>query len=343
MEVKEIKNKEIWEGFLAKCSEKTFLNAWNWGAFQETMGSRIWRLGFFENSELVSVALVVKNQAKRGSFLLVPHGPNIITKDLVTKYRIAEALLKELKSIGAEEGVDFLRLGCIWENNPENASVFEKLGFRLAPIHAHPEASWKLDISLSEEKILSEMRKTTRYLIRQAEKNSDIEVVQSRRVENLNVFDVMQQELVKHQHFIPFSLEYMKNEFYSFDSDEQVALFFGKYKGEVVAGSFVLFWSGIGFYHHAVLSPQHHDLPISYLMQWQAIKEAKKRGCVLYDFWGFVDPQKNPKHPWAGPTLFKMGFGGRAYHYLKTYDFPLSFKYYLTFLFEKLRKAKRGL
>ena len=82
---------------------------------------------------------------------------------------------------------------------------------------------------------------------------------------------------------------------------------------------------------------------IPYLLQWEAIKEAKNRGCKMYDFWGFTDPKKEPRHPWAGPTLFKMGFGGRAYEYVKTRDLPLSRKYWLTYIFEKLRKAKRRL
>jgi lipid II:glycine glycyltransferase (peptidoglycan interpeptide bridge formation enzyme) len=78
-------------------------------------------------------------------------------------------------------------------------------------------------------------------------------------------------------------------------------------------------------------------------LQWEAIKEAKKRGCVLYDFWGYVDPKKEPNHPWAGPTLFKMGFGGNAHEYVKTQDLPLSWKYLPTAFFEKVRKIRRHL
>ena len=64
---------------------------------------------------------------------------------------------------------------------------------------------------------------------------------------------------------------------------------------------------------------------------------------MLYDFWGYVDPKKEPSHPWAGPTLFKMGFGGEAHEYVKTQDLPLSWKYLPTALFEKVRKIRRHL
>lgn len=339
MLIKEITEKQIWERFLLSCEEKTFLNSWNWGEFQKAMNNKIWRFGFYEE-ELVSVALIVKTIARRGTFLVVPHAP--VSKG-ENKKEVLKTLLEKLKELGKQEKADFIRINPVWQRSDENNKIFEELGFRPAPIHAHPESSWKLDIIPSEEELLSNMRKTTRYLIRQAEKNRDIEIIQSNDIKDLDILDKIQEEVVKVQHFIPFSMEYIKNEFSVFNSDKQVSLFFGKYRGKIVAASFVLFWSEIGFYHHAALSPQYHSLPISYLMQWEAIKEAKKRGCRLYDFWGYVNPQKNPKHPWAGPTLFKMGFGGKAYEYVRTMDYPLSFKYWLTYIFEKIRRTKRGL
>jgi len=105
----------------------------------------------------------------------------------------------------------------------------------------------------------------------------------------------------------------------------------------------VIFWSGIGFYHQAASRGEYSKYSIPYLLQWEAIREAKRRGCKLYDFWGYTDPKAYPKHPWAGPTLFKMGFGGTAYEYVKTQDLPLSWRYWPVFVFESLRKIKRGL
>lgn len=347
MEVREIDNKNTWEDFLLGCEEKTFLQSWNWGEFQKLMGNKIWRLGIYDNSgNLFSVALVVKMIAKRGKFLLVPHGPafaNAQARKPDIKYETIKTLLEKLKEIAKEEKVDFIRISPIWERNEENNKIFKGLGFKSAPIHMHPEASWKLDIQPSEGELLMNMRKTTRYLIRQAQKDNDIEVFQGKDINDIEVFYKIHLQVVRTQKFVPFSLKYLKNEFSVFNKDSQIVIFFGKYRGEIIAASYVLFWSGIGFYHHAALLPKFHKIPVSYLLQWRAIKEAKKRGCVLYDFWGYVDPKTQAKHPWAGPTLFKMGFGGRPFEYVKTQDFPLSRKYWLTSLFEKLRKIKRGL
>jgi len=348
MKVRTINEKSIWEDFLlegGRCEEKTFLNSWNWGEFNRMMGNKTWRLGIYEDNSLVAVALIIKIQAKRGTFLFLPHGPATalaVADKPNIKYEILKTLLKELKEIAKEGKVSFIRIAPIWERNEENIKVFKDLGFRPAPIHIHPEVTWELDITPPEEDLLMNMRKTTRYLIRQAEKNKDIEILQSKNLGDTEIFNKLYQEVVDRHHFVPFSLNYLKNEFSAFNPDNQISLFFGKYKGEIIASAFILFWSKKAFYHQAALSLKYPKIPVSYLLQWRAIQEAKKRDCEVYNFWG-IAPNEDPKHPWAGLTLFKMGFGGNKKEYVKTQDFVLSKKYWLTFLFEKLRRTKRGL
>lgn len=337
MGIREIKSKEIWENYLSGCGEKTFLQSWNWGEFQEKMGNKIWRLGVYDKEELSFVLLAVKIAAKRGTFLLVQHLPPITIE-------ILKILLAELRRIGREEKADFIRMAPLLARREENNKIFKNLGFRNSPMHANAyEATWKLDITLPEEELLKNMRKTTRYLIRQAERNLDIVIEKSDSLESVEIYQRLNREVAKRQNFAPFSDEYVKNEFEVFAKDNRCLWLFGKNRGELAAGALVVFWSGIGFYHQAASLAKFAKFSIPYLLQWEAIKEAKRRGCKLYDFWGYIDPQRNPNHPWAGPTLFKMGFGGGAFEYVKTQDFPLSGKYWLINIFENLRKIKRGL
>ena len=351
MEIKEIENKEVWEHFLFNCQAKTFLSSWNWGEFQKMMGNKIWRFGIFEGTELISLALVIKIVARRGIFIFLPHGPNIREQEIKKKKQVLEILLKKLKEVGKKEKASFIRISPIWESNEENNKIFKELGFREAPMHMHPELTWELDITPSEERLLMGLRKTTRYLIRQGEKNKEIEIFKSQKIEAIELFNNLYQKTKERHQFVPFSLNYLKNEFLTFQPDNQILVFWGKYKNKVISSAIILFWSGIGFYHHGASSLKYPKIPLSYLLQWEAIKEARKRGCKLYNFWGIAPISMinnqlsiiNPKHPWAGLTLFKMGFGGYKKEYLKTQDFPLSKKYWLTFIFEKLRKTKRGL
>lgn len=339
MEIREITEKKEWEDFLLECKDKTFLHSWNWGEFQNEMREKVWRFGVFKDNQLIAVSFVVKIVAKRGSFLLVPHGP--VSKKLVPE--ILEPLFLHLKGLGEKEGVSFIRINPVWKRGEGVEDEFERLKFRKASMQMHPEASWKLDISKDEDDLLSDMRKTTRYLIRQTQKNEDITIEKSANIKDIELFSTMHKEVSKRQKFVPFSIEYLSNEFSSFAKDNEILLLFGKYKGEIAAASFVIFWSGIGFYHHAASLPKFSKHSIPYLLQWEAMKEAKKRGCIMYDFWGYVNPKEHPSHPWAGPTLFKMGFGGSAHEYVKTYDYPLNKGYWKTWLFETARRVKRGL
>ena len=343
LKIKEINNKEIWENFLLKCKEKTFLDSWNWGEFQKKEGEKIWRLGIYESEELVALALVIKIKAKRGTFLFVPHGPNINNQPR-NNNQVLETLLDELKVIAKKEKANFIRIAPIWERNEENIKIFKDLKFRKAPIHMHPEITWEMDVVPTEEELLMGMRKTTRYLIRQAQKNNDIEIIQSQNIEKLKRFDEIYCATARRHHFVPFSLDYLQNQFSSFLEDDQISIFLGKYKREVVSAAVVVFWQNIGFYHHGASLSKYNKVPVSYLLQWEAIKEAKRRGCEIYNFWGIAPVNsKLRKHPWAGLTLFKMGFSGFKKEYVKTQDFPISSMYLLTNIFEKLRKAKRGL
>jgi len=322
---------------------KTFLQSWNWGEFQKSLGNKIWRFGIYENPQLISVALAIKHSAKRGSFLLVPHGPVINNQDPRYNNQILKTLSEKLKILAREEKADFIRVSPILERTEENNKLFKELGFRLRPLYTHPESSWKLNIQPDENQLLAGMRKTTRYLIRQAERDKDLEIFQSFSIEDIDKFNQMHLEVVKNQKFIPFSLEYFRKEFTSFSIDNQIALFFAKYKEEIVAASYGIFWSEMGFYHHAALLPEYKKIPAAYLLQWQVIKEAKKKGCRIYDFWGYSDPVKNPNHPYSGPTLFKMGFGGYKDEYVKTQDLIVSQKYWINYFVETIRRIKRGL
>lgn len=347
MEIREINpsvdGKQEWENFLEICSEKTFLHSWNWGEFNLTSGQKIWRFGIYENDKLISVVLVLKISARRGTFLFIPHGPVTINfLKPVDKQKILELIVKHLENIIKEEKISFLRISPIWEKILENASIFEDSQFRQAPIHMHPEITWELGINLPEEELLLNMRKTTRYLIRQAEKNPDIEIIKSKDIKDLELFWPVYKETAKRHNFTVFSKKYLENEFEIFSKDNQISLFLGKYKGKIVSAAIFVFWQDMCFYHHSGSLSEYKKVPVSYLLQWQAIKEAKKRGCRIYNFWG-ITSISNKNHPWYGLSMFKIGFGGCVKEYIKTQDLIISSKYWFNYIIEVIRRMKRRL
>lgn len=337
LEVRAITDKDQWELFMSSQAERTFLNSWNWGEFCQAMGKKIWRIGIFERDECIGAALVSRVISKRGTYLLIQHGPSIKISNLLSEFT------SFLRNLAQLEGCSFIRINPLLEASKEYYQFLASYGFRNAPMHANAyESTWKLDLIPSEEELFQNMRKTTRYLIRQTLKNKDIEIVKSVVPDDAKIFHELITKAAGKQHFTPFSKEFVENEFKVFSKENDALWIFGRYRGEPAACALIIFWSEIAFYHQAASDPLYAKLSIPYLIQWEAIKEAKKRGCTWYDCWGFTDPQQYPNHPWAGPTLFKMGFGGEKREYVKTQDLPLNWKYWVDFAVEKLRAKKRG-
>ncbi len=341
MNIKEIADKSQWENFVSQNGEATFLNSWNWGEFNKNTGEKIWRVGIFDGDELQAVALIIKVMAKRGSFLFVPQGP--VTKIPNTKYQIpniSNELFAFLKKLGEKERVNFIRISPILENNSENLNIFKSGGFRNAPVHMmHPETTWLLDITKSEDEIFKEMRKTHRNLIRRAGKEG-IEIIQSADEKYLKSFYEIHMETVGRHKFVPFAYDYIKEEINSFKDDNQIGIFSAKYKNEIISSAVIVFYGNQAFYHHGASSSKYSKIPASYLVLWEAIKEAKKRNKKIFNFYGIVE--NKPKHPWFGLSKFKKGFGGYKKELLHCQDLPLNKKYLIAWMVETARKIKRG-
>lgn len=335
--IESITNKKVWEKFLLSQIPSSFLQSWNWGQIHEDMGQKIFRLGLYKNKKIVGLFLVIKEVAKRGTHLLVPGGPVIDWTDkkqlkLFTEYVV---------NLGKKEKVWFVRVRPEILDTEENKKVFDKLGFLNSPTHLNAENTWILDIDKSEDVLLAEMRKSTRYLVKKSQ-SEGLKVIKSvDKKDTKTLFDLQRETSLRHK-FVGFPLELFELELDYFGKDNNAILFMCKKDNLVLASAIIIFYGDSAYYHFSGSTSKHLNIPFSYFMQWEVIKEAKKRNLKHYNFWG-IAPDDNPKHRFAGVTLFKTGFGGRRINWLHAHDIPISPLYYLTYLFETFRKKIRRL
>lgn len=333
LEVQEVKDKSQWQEFVEAAAPRTFLQHWQWGKFHEGLGQKSWQLGIFAGEELRGEANILKITAKRGSFLFLPHV-------FISKQEHWQVLIPELRKIARQEGCSFVRVSPLLEDNEDNRGLFSKLGFRSAPMHMHSELGWILDLAPSEEELLKNMRKSTRYNIRAAQK-AGAKIIKSGSAEDVETFNQLYQATVQEKGFVPFSKKYLAEEFSSFGPEGMAQWFLARYNGEVLSAALVIFSKNSGFYHQGANTRAHPKVPASALLQWEAIREAKARGCKEYNFWG-VSPEDESQHPWAGTTKFKKGFGGFQENYVHAQDLVLTPKYWLNWAVETARRIKRG-
>jgi peptidoglycan pentaglycine glycine transferase (the first glycine) len=338
MTIAEINNKDEWEKFVIRNNHDSFLQSWNWGEFNKKTEEKIWRLGFFENDTIIGLSLIIKVKAKRGVFLFVPQGPIVVNDE--NNLRIVRELKKYMIALGKKENASFIRISPIFTSSEENLTMFRDLGFKDAAVHMmHPETTWILDITKDEEVLMREMKKNHRNLIRRASKEG-VEIFQSDSAEFLKNFYDIHMETVARHGFVPFSFEYIKQELESFKSDGQIRIFIAKYQDKIISSAIVVFYGNEAFYHHGASSSEYAKVPSSYLTLWTAIQEAKKREITKFNFYGIAD--NNPKHPWFGLSRFKKGFGGYEVNFLHTQDYPINWKYKITYYIELIRKIWRG-
>jgi len=213
---------------------------------------------------------------------------------------------------------------------------------------------WVIDVTQSENDILANMRKNTRYAIRRAQREH-ISVISNKSLDGLNKFLDLYHVTADREQFTPYSDAYIKHEFDAFQTADNAMIFNSGFHNSPkdtippefaqegtsknLAASLVIFSKSSGFYHQG--ASIHTKYPAAYILQWYAILEAKRRGCKYYSFHGIHDPGRTPKS-WEGLSLFKHGFGGFQVDYLYTQDYIISPKYYFSFALDKYLNFKRG-
>lgn len=335
-EVEEITDKKEWEEFLLQFSVETtpFFQSWDWGEVQKKIGHSIYRFGLFEDGKLLGIALSVEIKARRGHYLHLRHAP------VVGNYKENfDFLFDEIKSYAKKLKCDFIRVSPLFPETEEVREFFKNRGFRNAAIHnMDAENAWVLSLEESEEQILAGMRKTTRYLVKKA-KTFPIEVSSSSSEADFKAFMDLYNETSRRHGFVPH--RGLSEEFKVFTKEKEAILFVARFEGKVISGILIVYYGNQAVYHHGASSDMHKEVPAAYLLQWEAIREAKKQGKKIYNFWGVV-PENKPNHPWRGLTLFKTGFGGNRLNFVHAQDYPLNYNYWKTHAIETITKKRKG-
>lgn len=333
--VKKVKNSKTWDNFAQKFSPNNFLSSWHWSDFNDRMGDKTLHLGIYENGKLVGICPVTKTISKKGNFLLAQAGPLFLKKD--RKY--LKAFIDHLKVLAHEGNFKYVRIRPLDEDTKQNKKALKQLGLVGAPVRVPAEVTWILDLTKSEEEILNNMRKTTRYLIKKALKDG-VEVRVSKKISDLNIFHKLEEHTVEKHKFHPFSKKYVRTQFEIFKRSNDALIFLAKHKGKIHSTAVITFYGDTAFYNHG--ASVDTKVPVSYAIQWAAILEAKKRNKKYYNFWGGIAPENQPSHPWRGITLFKTGFGGFKHETIHAHDLPTSKLYKPIALYEKIRYRLKG-
>ncbi|MFB6226147.1 MAG: lipid II:glycine glycyltransferase FemX [Candidatus Paceibacteria bacterium] len=336
--VKQIENNKRWDKFIDQQKYQPFVQSHKFGEFYKKRGEDYWIFGIFENGNLIGGSLVVSTHARRGNFLYLPYGPII---DFNNEQALSK-LMDEISKFAKNNGYDFLRISPFKQDSEDNRQILKQQGCISAPMHIIAETSLVLDLEQKKDKIMMNMKKNHRNMVRRCMRE-DVEIEKRTDREALEELNDMHDIVAEKHDFERFPREYVNNEFRTFAEDGE-ALIFHAYlpDGELDSSAIIIFYGNMAVYRHSAALRKNNKLSTSYLIQWEAIKEAKSRGMKWYNFWGIAPDDASKDHPFYGITKFKKGFGGKKKDLLHCHDKPISIKYWLNWLIESFRRVNRG-
>jgi lipid II:glycine glycyltransferase (peptidoglycan interpeptide bridge formation enzyme) len=345
MIIKELKDKNQWDNFVKKMEYNSIFDAWTWGVFERYMGNNFENFAIYEKDEVMGLIPVKHVLAKRGKYLHLRHGP-IFNFD---NTEIWNVFLDFIKKKARDEKYWFVRMSPLILERDKNKYKDILANLQESPMHdVDGEITWVLNLRQSEEDILMNMRKNTRYYIKKAQKDG-IKILKTKDPKYLEFFWEIYKDTIKRQKWSAYSKEYIEKEFDSLRSDDQIELYLASFEGKFIAGSLIEYFGNQAIYHHSGILSKYLKLPASYLIQWEAIKEAKSRNLNWYNFWGIAQVEGKDNeikidkaHPWAGLTFFKTGFGGQVRQFIHAKDLVINKKYYITRHFESIERWVKG-
>ncbi len=211
--------------------------------------------------------------------------------------------------------------------------------FLISKHNIQPPRTIVISIKDSEEQILARMKPKCRYNIRLAEKKG----ITVRTWDDISAFHEMMTVTGGRDKFGVHSKEYYQRAYELFHPKGTCELLVAEFEGKPLASLMVFADATRAWYVYGASNDQERNRMPTYLLQWEAIRWAKARGCEEYDLWGVPDENEETleanfetRHDglW-GVYRFKRGFGGqlkRAAQALDRVYNPLLYWAYLRFI-----------
>jgi lipid II:glycine glycyltransferase (peptidoglycan interpeptide bridge formation enzyme) len=318
-----------WEVFQAQYPYAHLLQTSAWGDFKAEFGWQVERVAVNTTG-----AQVLFRRLPLGlSFAYIPKGP--IGPDWLSLWPEIDRVCRRHRALvlkvepDLDEPVD-----------PRARGRFR--GFYPAADPIQPRRTIVVSLEGDEESWLGRMKQKTRYNIRLAEKKE----VSVRHSDDVDAFYDLMQITGERDRFGVHSRDYFRRAYDLFHPTGMCELLVAEYAGKLLAALMVFARGLRAWYFYGASSDAERNRMPAYLLQWEAMRWAKARGCEEYDLWGVPDADEEALEAgfsersdglW-GVYRFKRGFGGRLIRSAGAWDKPfLPFIYPLYRWYERRR------
>ncbi len=300
------------------------LQTWEWGEFQKSQGHKVYRLGVFDQEKLISGYTISFHQVPKTKYSVgtILRGPNI-----------DEDLLTNVSKIAVDENAIFVKLEP--DVLKKNSSYYSFSNLFSSPKSAFYPHSHIVDLTRSEEELLTLCHPKTRYNIRLANRHG----VKTEEVTTDSGFEQYLKlifESTKRQGFYLHSPEYHRRQWQILKKTHIPHIFLASYRGEVLAAFMTFVFRDRLFYPYGGTSDNHKEVMAPNLLMWEIIKFGRSQNLKTFDMWGSLGPNAREGDNGFGFHRFKQGYGGELKEFVGSYDLVLNIQLYKFYNFINL-------
>lgn len=304
-------NDPVWDAFLASQATGHHVQSSPWGQLKAKVGWQVVRVLAQEGEQIVGGAQILSRRLPVwGSIAYVTRGPVVAPG----RSDVMEALLDRIEEVAQAQ-----RLLVLSVEPPADEPLYmfplQARQFKPSSFYVIPPTTVLVDLRQSEDEILAQFRRTTRYNVGLASRQGV--VVREGTDEDLPMFFEWMEATAAQDPYSYYSLEYYQEAWRQFVPQGMMKLLIACYQDEPISGTIVIALGHWAVYKWGASSGAYLNKKPNEILQWHAMKWSREKGCHYYDLGGITPSvaealrrdEKPPEGKLTGIARFKLGFG----------------------------------
>lgn len=272
------------------------LQSWAWGEFRKQWGNEVVRFSF--------------GQITVHKLYFLPFKVAVFNKGP----KPTKEMLQELREYATKHNILFIKLEPNVLKNNSDLFLLKQNGAIPGKTLFTP-STFTIDLTKSEEELLTSFNQKTRYNIRLAERKGVI-VKEDNSKAAFKKYWSLTTETAKRQGFFVHTKRYHELMWETLHKAGIAHMLTATFNNKTIVTWVLFVWKDTLYYPYGASSENHKNVMAPNLMMWEAIRFGKKLKLKTFDLWG--------REEGKGFTKFKEGYNPKIVEFLGTWDLVCS-------------------
>jgi len=311
-----------WDEFIEKSSNGFHVQASYWAQLKSINGYKAIRIIVKLDDQIVGgMQILMHKLALSGNIGYLTKGPVL---DDTSDLKLTNLLFKTLLQTAKRYRIICLVVQPGKKNNFLDSKL-QECAVKSISLSTAPRATFLVDLSQSNEELLSNMRKKTRQNVRVGLRRGI--KVREGTVADLHTFYSLYKSGSDRNNFVPFRKKYLFELWKILKSKEMIKLFIAEFEGKNISALIVFLFRDTVYGSLSAWSGHYSNLQPNEALEWNTILWAKTHGFRYYDLCGIeieaaiarLKGELLPENIKKSATFYKIGFGGEIQIFPQNY------------------------